>query len=126
MRSVPSAELRLALVLLLATAVSPRAAEPPSSDPRPPTRLDAATLDRLVDPDSRDETIASLVEAADVHALPILRALLEGNLYRGPPVLIDREGALQDPLTGTPAQADRDQLEQVTINNRVRRTLERA
>ena len=39
--------------------------------------LDAAALDRLVKPESREETIASLVEATDVHALPILRALLE-------------------------------------------------
>jgi urea transport system permease protein len=126
MRSVPSAELRLPLLLLLLTAAVARASGPPSPDPRSPTRLDAATLERLVDPDSRDETIASLVEASDVHALPVLRALLEGNLYRGPPVLIDQQGTLQDALTGAPAQADRDQLEQVTINNRVRKTLERA
>ncbi len=83
-------------------------------------------LDKLVRPESRDETIVALVEAADVHALPVLEALLEGNLYAGPTVLVDREGTLQDALTGAPAQVDRDQLEQVTINNRLRRTLQRA
>jgi len=127
MRSVPSAELRLpALLLLLVTAAATRAAEPQSNDPRSPPSVDAATLDRLVEPDTRDETIASLVEAADLHALPILRALLDGNLYRGPPVLIDRQGTLEDALTGAPAEADRDQLEQVSINNRVRKKLEHA
>jgi urea transport system permease protein len=67
-----------------------------------------------------------LVEASDVHALPVLREFLEGNLYVGQTVLVDREGTLQDALTGAPASVDRDQLEQVTINNRLRRTLERA
>jgi len=125
---VPSAELRIRLPLLLlvfAVAASPAAAAQPL-DPHPRPGLDAVTLDRLVDPETRDETIASLVEGTDVRALPLLRALLEGNLYRGPPVLLDRQGTLEDALTGAPAQVDRDQLEQVTINNRVRKTLERA
>jgi len=147
MRSVPNAEGRRLLILfVLLTMVTARADEavprgpgptsiagpagqapdvaPPA--PRLATTLDAATLDRLVDPDTRDETIASLVEATDVRALPVLRALLEGNLYRGPPVFMEQQGTLQDALTGAPAQADRDQLEQVTINNRVRKMLERA
>ena len=126
MRSVPSAERLLALLLLL-TAAAARAGEAAPPEARPTTTLDAATLDRLVQPESRDEALASLVEAADVHALPVLRALLEGTLYVGPTaVLVDREGALQDALTGAPVQVDRDQLEQVTINNRLRKTLERS
>jgi urea transport system permease protein len=48
------------------------------------------------------------------------------SLYLGPTVLVDHQGTLQDALTGAPATIDRDQLEQVTINNRLRRTLERA
>jgi urea transport system permease protein len=126
MRSVPRAErLRALLTLLLATAAHAGEVAPPEA--RPPTTLDAATLDRLVHPDSRDETITSLVEATDVHALPVLRALLEGNLYLGPTaVLVDRDGALEDALTGAPASVDRDRLEQVTINNRLRRKLARA
>jgi urea transport system permease protein len=127
MRSVPSAESWVLPLLLLLTAAAARADEAAPPEPRPATILDAAALDRLVKPESRDETIASLVEATDLHALPVLRALLEGNLYLGPTaVLVDREGALQDALTGAPASVDRDQLEQVTINNRLRRTLERA
>jgi urea transport system permease protein len=126
MRSVPSAE-RLLRLLLLLTATAARAGEAAPPEPRPLTTLDAATLDRLVDPESRDDTLASLVEAADVHALPVLRALLEGTLYRGPAaVLVDREGTLQDALTGAPVPVDRDQLEPVTINNRFRKTLDRA
>jgi urea transport system permease protein len=127
MRSVPSAEPRRLLILtLLLTAAAARAGEAVPPEPPPATSLDAATLDRLLKPESRDETIASLVEASDVHALPVLRALLEGNLYVGQTVLVDREGTLQDALTGAPASVDREQLEQVTINNRLRRTLERA
>jgi len=126
MRSVPSAERRLPFLLLLVAAAA-HAGEAAPPEPRPTTTLDAATLDRLVHPESRDETIASLVEAADVHALPVLRALLEGALYSGPTsVLVDRDGTLQDALTCAPVSVDRDQLEQVIINNRVRRTLERA
>jgi urea transport system permease protein len=126
MRSVPSAE-RLLTLLFLLTAVAARAGEAAPPEPRPLTTLDAATLDRLVRPESRDETLASLVEATDVHALPVLRALLEGNLYLGQTqVLVDREGTLQDALTGAPVPVDRDELEQVTINNRLRKSLERA
>ena len=126
MRSVPSAERHLPFLLLLVAAAA-HAGEAAPPEPRPTTTLDAATLDRLVHPESRDETIASLVEAADVHALPVLRALLEGALYSGPTsVLVDRDGTLQDALTCAPVSVDRDQLEQVIINNRVRRTLERA
>jgi len=126
MRSVPSAERLLPLLFLLGATVA-SAGEATAHEPRPDTTLDAATLDRLVDPESRDETLASLVEASNVHALPVLRALLEGNLHRGPAaMLVDREGTLQDALTGAPVQVDRDQLEPVTINNRFRKTLERA
>jgi len=125
MRSVPSAE-RLLLLFLL-TAATARAGEAVPPEQRPTTTLDAATLDRLVDPESRDATVTALVEATDVHALPVLRALLEGNLYRGPAaMLVDHEGTLQDALTGAPVQVDREQLESVTINNRFRKTLERS
>ncbi|MGZ6133750.1 MAG: urea ABC transporter permease subunit UrtB [Myxococcaceae bacterium] len=124
---MPSAEPRPLLpFLVLLTAVAAVAAETAPPGPRPPTRFDAAPHDRLVRPESRDETIVALVEAADVHALPVLEALLEGNLYLGPTILVDHEGTLQDALTGAPAKVDRDQLEQVTINNRLRRTLQRA
>src|SRR6516225_7485893 len=104
MRSVPRAERLLPLLFLLTTAAA-RAGEAAPLELRPTATLDAATLDRLVDPESRDATLASLVEATNVHALPVLRALLEGNLYRGPAaMLVDNEGTLQDALTGAPVQ----------------------
>ncbi len=60
----------------------------------------------LVRPESRDETIVALVEAADVHALPVLEALLEGNLStsarRSWSIVT---GTLQDALTGAPARS---------------------
>src|SRR5207237_3768864 len=68
-----------------------------------------------------------LAAAGDAAAVPVLRATLEGRLYAGSegPVLIDDGGSLRDALTGAPA-APRDDLEKVVINNRLRRTLERA
>jgi urea transport system permease protein len=126
MRSVPRAE-RLLPLLFLLTSAAARAGAAAPPEPRSTTTLDAAALDRLADPESRDTALASLVEATDVHALPVLRALLEGNLYRGPSaMLVDHEGTLQDALTGAPVQVDREQLDPVTINNRFRKALERA
>ncbi len=74
--------------------------------------LDATTLDKLARGDSREEAISQLVAAGDAQALPVLRALLEGNLYLGP-----RGVVIGDPGDGA---------ERVIINNRLRRSLERA
>ena len=105
MRSVPSAEPRPLLLLVLLTAATARRRR---SLHRPgsarPTSLDAATLEQAGQiPSHATRPSLALVEAADVHALPVLEALLEGNLYRGPAaILLDREGTLQDALTGAP------------------------
>jgi len=123
-----SGELRRASLLLLAlTAGSTIRA----GEPQPPASggagvLDAPILDRLVRGDSRQETISALVAAGNVQALPVLRALLEGNLYLGETVLIDDGGTLRDALTGAPAAVTVDQVEKVPINNRLRRALEGA
>jgi urea transport system permease protein len=88
--------------------------------------LDAATLEKLASGDKREEAISALVAAGDAQALPVLRALLEGNLYRGAGVLIDEGGTLRDAITGAATAVSREEVEKIAINNRLRRSLERA
>ncbi len=92
--------------------------------------LDAGTLDKIArgSQSERAGAVSALAASGDAAAAPLLRALLDGRLQAGAegPVLVEGEdGTLRDALTGAPAQA-RDDLEKVVINNRVRRTLERA
>jgi len=91
--------------------------------------LDAGTLEKIArgSQAERQAAISALAAAGDAAAVPLLRATLEGNLYAGSegPVLIDDRGTLRDALTGASA-APREDLEKVVINNRLRRTLERA
>ncbi len=91
--------------------------------------LDASTLDKLArgSQAERAGAVSALAAAGDAAAAPLLRALVEGRLYAGPegPVLIEEGGTLRDALTGAPA-APRDDLEKVVINNRMRRSLDRA
>jgi urea transport system permease protein len=65
---------------------------------------------------ARDEAISSALAQGDAEALPMLEALVEGRLFRGPsgPLIIARDA---------PAPED---LEKVSINNRTRRDLSRA
>src|SRR5262245_60744011 len=91
--------------------------------------LDAASLEKLGtgDASAKVSAIQEAVASADVAALPILRALLEGRLSTaGGRVLLEESGALVDPLTRRPAGVAVEEAERVTINNRLRRTLERA
>jgi len=92
------------------------------------TALNATTLDKLARGDSREEAISALVAAGDAAALPVLRALQEGNLYlsEAGAVLIDDRGTLRDALSGAPAAVPREEVEKVGINNRLRRSLTRA
>jgi urea transport system permease protein len=75
--------------------------------------LDPAVMDKLArgEPAERQGVVAALVAAGDPEALPVLRALLDGDLYvKGTSVVIGEvEGA-----------------EKIVINNRLRRSLERA
>ena len=91
--------------------------------------LDASTLDKIArgSQTERAGAVSALAAAGDASAVPLLTAMLEGRLYAGPegPVLIEVDGKLRDALTGAPA-APRDDLEKVVINNRMRRSLERA
>ncbi len=91
--------------------------------------LDAGAVDRIArgTPSERESAVSALVAAGDAGAVPLLRALLQGRLYAGAegPVLIESGGTFTDAVTGAPASGGED-LEKVTINNRLRRSLERA
>ena len=91
--------------------------------------LDASTLDKIArgSQAERQGAVSALAAAGDASGARVLRALIEGRLFAGPdgPVLIEEGGALKDALTGAPAAAS-DDLERITINNRLRSTLERA
>ena len=91
--------------------------------------LDAGAVDKLArgSQAERGEAISALVAAGDEGAVPVLRALLEGRLYAGAegPVLILSGATFRDAVTGAPANVGED-VDKVTINNRLRRSLERA
>ncbi|HWT86160.1 MAG TPA: hypothetical protein VN177_10340, partial [Myxococcales bacterium] len=88
--------------------------------------LDAGVLDKIArgSQPEREEALAALVAAGDASAARVLRALLEGRLHAAPegPVLIERDGAFRDVLSGASVPPS-DELERVTINNRLRRSL---
>jgi urea transport system permease protein len=118
MRSAPQAP-SLALAIAAAACLAARGA----------AALDAASLEKLGtgDASAKLTAVQEAVASADVASLPVLRALLEGRLSTaGGRVLLEENGALLDPLTRRPAGVAAADAEKVTINNRLRRTLERA
>jgi urea transport system permease protein len=90
--------------------------------------LDRAALDKLTsgDASAKAAAVQEVVASADASALPVLRALLEGRLAlaSGRPVM-EENGVYLDPLSGKPAGVSAADAEKVSINNRLRRTLER-
>ena len=108
--------LRFAFALAFSAALPARALEP-------------SALEKLGlgGPSDKLEAIDAAVASADASAIPVLRALLEGRLSvaGGKQVLLEEKGALIDPLTGRPVAAG-GEPQKVSINNRVRRSLERA
>src|SRR5438477_950345 len=118
MRSAPQVS-SLALAIAAAACLAARGA----------SALDAASLAKLAsgDASAKLSTVQEAVASGDVAALPVLRALLEGRLLAaGEQVLLEENGALVDPLTRRPAVAPAGEAEKVSINNRLRRSLERA
>jgi urea transport system permease protein len=107
---------------LLAFALACLAASPAGA-------MDSSALEKLAlgGAAAKLEAIDGAVAAGDTGAVPILRALLEGRLSvaGGQQIVIEEHGALLDPITRRPVVAA-GELEKVSINNRVRRTLERA
>jgi urea transport system permease protein len=91
--------------------------------------LDAGAVDKIArgSQSEREGALSALVAEGDASAARLLRALLEGRLYAGEegPVLVEEGRAFSDVLTGTRVESGAG-LERVTINNRLRRSLERA
>jgi len=91
--------------------------------------MDSSTVERLALGDAAEklEVVDALVARGDADAIPVLRALLDGRLEvaGGRQVVIEEGGALLDAVTRQPV-ARGAELERVSINNRLRRTLERA
>jgi urea transport system permease protein len=118
MRSAPQVS-SLALAIAAAACLAARGA----------SALDAASLQKLAsgDASSKLAAVQEAVGSADVASLPVLRALLEGRLATaGGRVVVEEDGTLVDPLTQKPAGVAPDQAEKVSINNRLRRSLERS
>jgi urea transport system permease protein len=107
----------LALVAVLAFSPGARA-------------LDRATLDKLTlgDAAEKQEALRSVLAAADLEAAPVLRALLEGNVYvddsKG--ALLFEDGRWLDALSRKITRPSGEEPSKVSINNRMRRSLERA
>jgi urea transport system permease protein len=91
--------------------------------------IDSSTVEKLAlgDAAAKLEAVDGLLARGDADAIPILRALLDGRLgvAGGKQVIIEERGALLDAITRLPVAAT-GELEKVSINNRLRRTLERA
>src|SRR2546425_11805537 len=116
MRSAPQAA-SLALVAAAAACLAARGA----------SALDAASLEKLAsgDPSAKAAAVQEAVSSADVAALPVLRALLEGRLATAAGrTVVEENGAFLDPLSGKPAGVAAADVDKVSINNRLRRTLE--
>jgi urea transport system permease protein len=118
MRFAPPIRIGAMLAAVSVSATAPKA-----------IALDRHALEQLAsgDASAKSDAIRRAVETGDVAALPVLRALVEGRLVAGGNVVaIAADGALVDPLDGKPLQAGSAELEKVSINNRLRRTLDRA
>jgi len=118
MRSAPKVP-SLALAIAAAACLAARGA----------SALDAASLEKLASGDgsAKLSAVQEAVVSADVAALPVLRALLEGRLATaGGRAVVEENGAWLDPLTRQPASVAAAEVDKVSINNRLRRTLERA
>jgi urea transport system permease protein len=90
----------------------------------PASALDVA---RLIG-DDKQAAIDEALEKGDAQALPVLQALLEGQLFvtAENKAVIAEGDAYKDALTLQPVQVAADSLEKVSINNRTRRALSRA
>jgi urea transport system permease protein len=80
------------------------------------------------DGDARDHAITALVAGADPRALPVLEAWRNGNARRdaaGRVLLVDGDTAV-DAATGAPVVPAPADLDELTLNNRLRRELDSA
>lgn len=90
--------------------------------------IDAVTLEKLAGEDTgaKLEAIDSWVAANDTDAIPVLQALVDGDLHRsGNRVLIVHDGEARDVLTQQVVPPS-DEAERISINNRLRGALNNA
>jgi urea transport system permease protein len=125
-RAVPDAHAVRFRASLTAAALLASAAISPAAQ-----ALDRSALAEIAlgDASAKQKAIDAAVAAGDLQAAPILTALLEGRLYveGGKRVLIAVGDGWIDPLTQKSAEPPAaDDLEKVSINNRMRRGLELA
>jgi urea transport system permease protein len=92
--------------------------------------LDAVALKGLASDEASDkaEAIEALAASADPQALVVLEALADGTLRVSPDghLYVKRKGGLADALSGAAVDTEPDDLDKVTINNRLRGQLETA
>src|ERR1700687_2975648 len=91
--------------------------------------MDSPTIEKLAlgDAAAKLEAVDALLARGEADAIPILKALLDGRLEvaGGKQVVSEEGGARLDAMTRRPVVPS-GELEKVSINNRLRRTLERA
>ncbi len=95
----------------------------------PAHAIDAAQLATLVqgDNDAKRQVIDAWVQAGDDGAIPLLQALLDGDLQAaGERAFVVTDAGMVDQLTQTPVDVDPDTLDKVRINNRLRARLSTA
>jgi urea transport system permease protein len=92
--------------------------------------VDAATAAGLLSEESskRGAAIEAIAASGDPQAFALLSALRDGLLRVTPSgqYVIKERGSLTDALTGQPLDTEPDDLEKVTINNRLRAQVESA
>lgn len=95
----------------------------------PAHAIDAAQVAKLVqgDGDTKREIIDEWVQAGDDDAIPLLQALLDGDLQAaGERAFIATGAGVVDALTRAPADVAPETLDKVRINNRLRARLSTA
>ena len=91
--------------------------------------LDPATVTKLAtgDGDEKDSAIGALVASGDERAALVLKALADGEIQLAAErVLIVKSDAASDAVTGAAVTPLPEGREDVVVNNRLRRTIERA
>jgi urea transport system permease protein len=91
--------------------------------------LDGATVAQLAaeDSDAKIEAINKLVTDGDPAALPVLRAMQDGQLFAfDKRVLIVTDTSVTDAASGEAVAAPSEQLQEIVINNRLRGALDSA
>jgi len=77
------------------------------------------------DADAKDQALAALVDAADAGAIPLLQAFLDGDVKAvgEDRVLLVKDGRATDPTSGAVLTPLPDNLDDVVVNNRFRRSI---